>query len=91
LVYQTTFTFTGCSSETSDPIIEPLKTFDSLHKDCINGVSLHPSKKLLATSSGQRHVFPPKMDDDEEDEETNIDPKKVADFSLKIWSYDVTK
>lgn len=28
-----------------------------MHKDCCNGVSIHPSKSILATSSGQHH-FP---------------------------------
>lgn len=26
-----------------------------MHKDCCNGVSIHPSKPILATSSGQHH------------------------------------
>lgn len=32
-----------------------------LHSDCCNGVSLHPFRPILATSSGQHHVFDPLM------------------------------
>ncbi|XP_045476488.1 telomerase Cajal body protein 1 homolog [Harmonia axyridis] len=30
-----------------------------LHSDCCNGVSLHPTKPILATSSGQHHTMDP--------------------------------
>lgn len=30
-----------------------------LHTDCCNGVSLHPTKPILATSSGQHHTLDP--------------------------------
>lgn len=83
--------FSGCSPESGDPIIEPLIVFDDLHKDCVNGVSLHPHKKLLATSSGQRYVSPPPLLDEDDDEEIKTDPIKTIDFSLKIWSFDATK
>jgi len=48
----------------------------SVHDDCVNGVSLHPTCPLLVTTSGQRHN---EFDDDE--------PalKKDIDISLKLW------
>lgn len=31
----------------------------ALHNDCCNGVSLHPYRPILATSSGQHHALDP--------------------------------
>lgn len=31
----------------------------SLHSDCCNGVSLHPYRSIIATSSGEHHALDP--------------------------------
>ena len=30
-----------------------------LHNDCVNGVSLHPYRPILATATGQHHALDP--------------------------------
>lgn len=66
----------------SDPVLKPVSVFPA-HNDTVNGVSLHPSLPLIATSSGQRH-FPDVYDSDDSDEGEN-DNDNVVDNSLKLW------
>ena len=49
-----------------------------LHKDCCNGISLHPSLSILATGSGQYHHNP---------NELMIEPPVNTDEenSLSFW------
>ena len=69
------------------PILPELLCDDTLHDDCINGVSFHPSLSgILATCSGQRHH---KLNlstwncssDEESDNETDY----PGESSLKVW------
>jgi telomerase Cajal body protein 1 len=64
-------------------LIDPLLVLSDLHSDCVNGVSLHPWKSLLATCSGQRH-FDSGVSDDEEDGKSSENVSK--EFSFKIWN-----
>uniref|UniRef100_A0A6B2L5Z1 Uncharacterized protein n=1 Tax=Arcella intermedia TaxID=1963864 RepID=A0A6B2L5Z1_9EUKA len=48
--------------------------------DAVNGVSIHPTGTLLATSTGQRHL--PKFEDSESDNEESFDN------SIALWNYD---
>ena len=43
------------SKNHDDPVIDPMWIRSDLHSDCVNGVSIHPWRPYLATSSGQRH------------------------------------
>ncbi|CAG2158042.1 unnamed protein product, partial [Oppiella nova] len=52
--------------EASDEIMKPLNTF-SAHKDCVNGVSFHPTLPLLSTTSGQRRFADISDSEDEHD------------------------
>ncbi|XP_037511054.1 telomerase Cajal body protein 1-like [Rhipicephalus sanguineus] len=68
---------------------EPLKKpglFFKAHDDCVNGVSLHPTLPVYATTSGQRK-FPELSDDDSDTFFTFNDSEKV-DNSLKLWLID---
>jgi len=55
----------------------PVNSKISVHNDCVNGVSLHPTRPLLATTSGQRHY----EFDDEDEQKLKTD----TDISLKLW------
>ena len=55
-----------------------------IHSDCVNGVSFHPYRPLLATSCGQRHltsefVFSSDEDGEEKSEENS------KESSLNVW------
>ncbi|XP_043860031.1 telomerase Cajal body protein 1 [Dromiciops gliroides] len=68
--------------------LEPLMSFLP-QKDCTNGISLHPSMPLLATSSGQR-VFPePTNSEDEEGQANGVPLLSLShahpDFRLQLW------
>lgn len=59
-----------------------------LHHDCCNGVSLHPTRPILASSSGQHHF--PKITEIQEDE--NEQPSEAIpaaavgkENSVVIW------
>nr|CAG4643987.1 EOG090X06W9 [Lepidurus arcticus] len=54
------------------------------HQDCVNGISLHPSLPIIATSSGQRH-FPSVDDDDDSSVLLNFESIREEN-SLKLWS-----
>ncbi|XP_055612861.1 telomerase Cajal body protein 1 homolog [Uranotaenia lowii] len=51
-----------------------------LHRDCCNGVSFHPSKPVIATTSGQFHAE--KINDDDELEISFINEQEN---SLTLW------
>ncbi|XP_050443438.1 telomerase Cajal body protein 1 [Adelges cooleyi] len=75
------------SEENSESVLE-LNSKILIHDDCVNGVSLHPTRSLLATTSGQRHVdfF---NDDDDDDCDVDCNNKKSSnhfDASLKLWN-----
>lgn len=68
---------------------EPLKKpglFFKAHDDCVNGISLHPTLPVYATTSGQRK-FPELSDDDSDSLFTFNDSDKV-DNSLRLWLID---
>ncbi|XP_015363453.1 PREDICTED: telomerase Cajal body protein 1 [Diuraphis noxia] len=71
--------------EKSDGVesVLPLNSKISVHNDCVNGVSLHPTLPLLATASGQRHNENDDNDDDDDDGNKQI--LKDIDISLKLW------
>ena len=73
--------------ENEDKVIQPSHDLKDLHKDAVNGCSLHPWLPMLATCSGQRHVNPPKIDKDEDEiEEDEVSNIAAFENSLKIWS-----
>ncbi|KAM4749229.1 LOW QUALITY PROTEIN: telomerase Cajal body protein 1 [Rhinophrynus dorsalis] len=62
----------------------PLMQFQA-QKDCVNGISFHPSMPLLATSSGQRK-FPESPDSGDELTEAEKSPLGVTgENSLRLW------
>ncbi|XP_055550742.1 telomerase Cajal body protein 1 homolog [Wyeomyia smithii] len=58
----------------------------SLHRDCCNGVSFHPSKPIIATASGQHH-FPPVEDsaDNSPLDSKLSDAHNSEENSLTLW------
>jgi len=73
------------SPKFEDPVIEPMWIGEDLHSDCVNGVSLHPWRPILATTSGQRHFD--QYDSDEGGNENNLN-KDCQEFSMKFWNFD---
>lgn len=68
---------------------EPLKKpglFFKAHDDCVNGVSLHPTMPVYATTSGQRKF--PELSDDDSDTLFTFKHLEEADNSLKLWLID---
>lgn len=68
---------------------EPLKKpglFFKAHDDCVNGVSLHPTMPVYATTSGQRKF--PELSDDDSDTLFTFKHLEKADNSLKLWLID---
>lgn len=63
----------------TDFVLESFQEFRA-HNDTVNGISLHPTQPVLATSSGQRHV--PSLDDDED---LPSDTDSDQENSLKLW------
>ena len=57
------------------------------HHDCVNGVSFHPTRNLLATASGQRKPKSNENSSDSEQEENNAPEPQLRENSLKIWKY----
>ncbi|KAJ6654952.1 hypothetical protein lerEdw1_006423 [Lerista edwardsae] len=67
-------------------LLPPVLQFQAL-KDCVNGISLHPSLPLLASASGQR-TFPDLWDSgDEEDVDLpqSSRPQARGHNSLQLW------
>lgn len=50
----------------------------NLHHDCCNGVSLHPSRPILATASGQHHFIGV-------DKDIALKSSAVQENSLIFW------
>ncbi|XP_065273005.1 telomerase Cajal body protein 1 [Emys orbicularis] len=68
------------------PVLGPVLQFQAL-RDCVNGISLHPSLPLLASASGQRE-FPDPWDSSEEDEEVGPGPPQRparGQNCLQLW------
>ena len=89
-----------CTFADTNPVgdvLPYLLSEETLHDDCINGVSFHPQEVgYVATSSGQRHyalnLSAWKDSDDssgEDDEESGH--TFHADNSLKIWNFSVNE
>ncbi|XP_013771698.1 telomerase Cajal body protein 1-like [Limulus polyphemus] len=69
-----------------NPILPPYHYFQA-HRDCVNGISLHPSMPLLATSSGQRK-FPEPLDSEEDESSESemwLTKNLVIENSLRLW------
>ncbi|KAM5171413.1 LOW QUALITY PROTEIN: telomerase Cajal body protein 1 [Mantella aurantiaca] len=67
-----------------DGILSPALQFQG-HKDCVNGVSLHPSLPILATTSGQRK-FPESEDSgDESRDPEGTEPCLGGENCLQLW------
>ena len=69
-------------------ILSELFSDDTLHGDCVNGVSFHPNRsEILATCSGQRHH---KLNlstwDCSSDEENGFEQGYREESSLKVWN-----
>ncbi|XP_041443320.1 telomerase Cajal body protein 1 isoform X3 [Xenopus laevis] len=69
------------SSQSEEEFASPVLQFQA-QKDCINGISLHPSMPLLATASGQRKF--PELGEDSGDE-TDGPPGVAGENSLQLW------
>ncbi|KAK6195388.1 hypothetical protein SNE40_000832 [Patella caerulea] len=67
----------------TDTTPQPILSYQA-HHDTVNGVSLHPSLPLLATSSGQRH-YPALGDSDDSDSEDFTQTTDSVDYSLGLW------
>uniref|UniRef100_A0A2D4M300 Telomerase Cajal body protein 1 n=1 Tax=Micrurus spixii TaxID=129469 RepID=A0A2D4M300_9SAUR len=74
----------------ADPpaVLQPVLQFQAVG-DCVNGISLHPSLPLLATSSGQRQ-FPDLLDSGDDEAEGGGDrpatpPQARGDNALRLW------
>ncbi|XP_026581041.1 telomerase Cajal body protein 1, partial [Pseudonaja textilis] len=68
--------------------LQPLLRFQAVG-DCVNGISLHPSLPLLATTSGQRQ-FPDLLDSGEDEAEEGghhpaTPPRARGDNALRLW------
>ena len=64
---------------------------DTLHNDCINGVSFNPfSSKTIATCSGQRHH---NLDlsawQNSSDESSDSEENYGCESSLKLWNFEI--
>lgn len=70
---------------------EPSSSFVA-HKDCTNGVSIHPYCPVLATSSGQRHFPEPVSGSDLDSSSDSEEPKglftnrrALQENAVKLW------
>ncbi|XP_071543489.1 telomerase Cajal body protein 1 [Panulirus ornatus] len=73
------------------PIMLPSASFNA-HKDCINGISVHPYYPVIATSSGQRHFPEPESESDSDNNsESEVErplftrKKIVQENTVKLW------
>ncbi|KAB7499877.1 Telomerase Cajal body protein 1 [Armadillidium nasatum] len=82
------YDLSSSSSNTDQGDILPTTSFTA-HKDCVNGISVHPNLPLLATSSGQRSL--PQLDDvpssdsDDSENETSLNTTELKENSMKLW------
>ncbi|XP_069623533.1 telomerase Cajal body protein 1 [Ranitomeya imitator] len=71
-------------SPPEDGVLLPVLQFQA-QKDCVNGISLHPSLPILATSSGQRR-FPESEDSgDESPPEASAKSSSAGENALQLW------
>ncbi|KAL4631124.1 telomerase Cajal body protein 1 isoform X1 [Arapaima gigas] len=75
--------------ERSASTLQPLLQFQA-HRDCTNGISVHPYMPLLVSSSGQRHFSWPEDSGDDSDAEsegatTTPSGSTRTDNSLILW------
>jgi WD40 repeat protein len=56
-----------------------------LEDDCLNGVGIHPSLPILATSSGQRQFRQLLLTDDQDDDETLFSEKPDGNNFVRLW------
>lgn len=61
-------------------LIDCFKFQYQLHRDCCNGVSLHPTRPIFATASGQHHFIGI-------DEDIALKSATVQENSLIFWWY----
>ncbi|XP_043946111.1 telomerase Cajal body protein 1 [Protopterus annectens] len=72
--------------ESACSLLNPVLQFQS-QRDCINGISLHPTMPLLATASGQRK-FPEPSDSSDEGENDGVIMTQrhiTGENSLQLW------
>ncbi|XP_045624327.2 telomerase Cajal body protein 1 [Procambarus clarkii] len=81
----------GTSTYEDIPMLLPSSAFTA-HKDCTNGISIHPYYPILATSSGQRHFPEPVSECDSDSSSESEVPKQlftwkkiVHECSVKLW------
>ncbi|KAG0729847.1 Telomerase Cajal body protein 1 [Chionoecetes opilio] len=81
----------GEAASGDDFLKEPSAMFEA-HKDCTNGVSVHPYCPLLATSSGQRHFPEPVSGSDLDSCSESDEPQSLFTTSrifqentVKLW------
>ncbi|XP_073510578.1 telomerase Cajal body protein 1 [Phyllobates terribilis] len=71
-------------SPPEDGVLLPVLQFQA-QKDCVNGISLHPSLPILATTSGQRR-FPESEDSgDESQQEATAKGSGAGENTLQLW------
>uniref|UniRef100_T1J4T9 WD repeat-containing protein 79 n=1 Tax=Strigamia maritima TaxID=126957 RepID=T1J4T9_STRMM len=69
-----------------DVPLPPKLTFQG-HDDCVNGIGLHPTLSLMATTSGQRKFPEPLHSDDSDSSSDETFTEKYISFdnSLRLW------
>lgn len=70
-------------SKEDEPVLASFKA----HNDCVNGISFHPSLKLMATSSGQRKLTNFDVNTSSESEDESEKKIFISENSLKIWKH----
>ncbi|XP_056156484.1 telomerase Cajal body protein 1 [Lampris incognitus] len=74
----------------NEDLLQPQAQFQA-HRDCTNGISIHPFMPLLATSSGQRQFLSPGDSEgdsasDGEGDQAMMSPKEIRqDNALALW------
>lgn len=74
------------SSPPEDGVLSPALQFQA-QKDCVNGISLHPSLPILATASGQRK-FPESEEESEDESQKEVARVKrgnTGENALQLW------
>ncbi|XP_077117752.1 telomerase Cajal body protein 1 [Ranitomeya variabilis] len=65
-----------------DGVLLPALQFQA-QKDCVNGISLHPSLPILATSSGQRRF--PESEDSGDESPPEAKSSSAGENALQLW------
>ncbi|XP_043198236.1 telomerase Cajal body protein 1-like isoform X1 [Amphibalanus amphitrite] len=77
------------ASDLSETLLLPSVRKFGAHRDCCNGISVHPWLPVLATSSGQRHLSDlldsSDEEEEEEEEEDGDPPHRRQESSVKLW------